>query len=694
MEFQGLQNNIPAIIAVIIVALICLLSWYSYKKYASISTLGKTILSVLRGLSLIILFFLFMNPFFKTRKEIQVKPKVAVLLDGSESTTIEKGDYNGNDSYQSVLAQLRNAPNDIDLVFFSFGNSVQIQDPNSFSPSLPSTNLFNAIETITTSDEEFNSAILISDGIITQGKNPVVQVGNSPFPIHVIGIGDTSKVKDISIQSISTNATGFTNTTHVVDVDISQFGFENKTTELRLVSGNTIIESKALTISKDKEIESVQFEITLNSPGLKQYSIEIEPIAEEWITENNKSSFSVDVLDSRKRILHIASAIHPDVKALRTILSEDQNIELSTYTYLTETSSIKNILPTDKYDLLVFHGEPSSQVLNDLNITDSETSSLFISLPNENFTTDSKRYHLISNNSDKVYSVQFQGNSENFDHPILELTDINLNSLAPVYSSINASNEYPEAVTLFNANFQNIPTESPLLSILEQGNNRRSHLNAFGWYRMYLSPNVAERAYIEQLVINLIDWTSSNPDNRLLKVAPTKNEFNSSEPPIINASLINENGEVETAGVVEITISGDAYNSNFSMENFNNGNYRLQAPSLPNGKYSFTATARKGSREIDTQEGEFLVNESNIELANTIRNQDLLQNIASNSGGQFIDFESANNFWDNETISNQLITRTEVQESYIFPVRSLYWFLLVILLLATEWFLRKKYALP
>lgn len=694
MEFQGLQNSFPYIIAVIIGVFVCILSWYSYKGYSSIPSKWKILLSTLRGLALIILLVLFLNPFFKTEKEIIVKPKVAVLLDGSESTSIEKGNYNGTSSYQSVLGQLRNKPADVELVFFGFGNSVQIQDPDSFAPSLPSTNLFNAIETITTSDEEFTSAILVSDGIITQGKNPVIQVSNSPFPMHVVGIGDTSKVKDISIQNISTNATGFTNTTHPVDVDISQYGFENMSVEIKLNSGNTTLDSKTLNISRDKEIESIQFEIELDSPGLKQYNIEIEPIGGEWITENNQSNFSIDVLDSKKRILHIASTIHPDVKALRSILTEDQNIELSSYTYLTESSSIKDIVPTENYDLFIFHGNPSDQVLNEFDIENSETSSLFISLSNQDLLSDSKWFHLISHNSSEVYKVQFQANQENFDHPVLELNDVNLNTLAPVLSSITANNIYPESTSLFEANFQNIPTNSPLLSLLEQGNNRRSHLNAFGWYRMYLSPNSAERAFIKQLVVNLVDWTSSDPDNRLLKVSPTKNEFNSSESPIINASLINENGEIETAGVVEITISGDDYNSNFSMENLNNGNYRLQAPNLPNGKYSFTATARKGSREIDSQQGEFLVNESNIELANTIRNEDLLQNIASNSGGQFFDFESVDNIWENESIANQLVTKTEIRESYIFPVRSLYWFILVVLLLISEWFLRKKYALP
>ena len=694
MEFQGLQNNLPSIITVIISLLICVLSWYSYRKYSSISLWWKLTLSVLRATSLCILLFLFMNPFFKQSEEVKVKPKIAVLLDGSESTTINKGEYNGYSSYQSTIAALRDTPNEVELTFFSFGNSLQDQDASDFSPTQPTTNLFAAIETITTSDEDYSSAILISDGIITQGKNPIFESRNSSFPIHVIGIGDTSKVKDLSIENISTNATGFTNTNHIIDIDIAQFGFDNQRIEVKLASDNTIIDSRNLTISEDKEIESIQFEIELNSPGLKQYKIEIEPILEEWSTENNNSTFAIEILDSKKKILHIASSIHPDVKALRSILTMDQNIELSTYTFLNKSKSLKEIIPTDNYDLIIFHGDISNELLSQFEIDEFGSSSLFIALPKADLAFDSNRFKLISNNSNSVYEVQLVINTESSDHPILELPEINFNSSAPIQSSINSLNDYPEAISLFTSSYQNINSESPLLSILEQGNVRRSHFNAFGWYKMYLSPNYDERAYIEDLLTNIVDWTSSDPDNRLLKIKPTKNEFNTSEPSIINASLINENGEIESSAIIEVTITGENYTANFNMDNLNNGNYRLQTPNLPDGQYTFKGVARKGNREIDAQNGEFLVNESNIELSNTIRNQDILKAIASNSGGSFFDFQNIESFWSNPEIAKQLIIKTETQERYIFPVRSIYWFILVLLLLGSEWFLRKKFALP
>jgi hypothetical protein len=694
VEFQGLQNTIPVFVTVIVALLICFLSWFSYKKYSTISLAWKLSLSSLRAISLIVLLFLFLNPFFKTIEEIIVNPKIAVLLDGSESTSIQKGDYNGEESYQNVIANLRDAPNNTDLVFFNFGETIQSVDPDEFSVTYPLTNIFNAVETITTADEDFSSVILISDGIITSGKNPVLIARNSSIPIHTIAIGDTTKVKDISIQNISTNGTGFTNTMHQVLVDISQFGFDNRSVTVNLKSDDRVLDSKSLSLSKDKEIYELQFEMELTEPGLKQFRIEINSGLEEWSSENNTAFFSIDVLDSKKRILHIASAVHPDVKALRSILMSDENIELSTYTSLGPISGIKNLNESGEYDLIIYHGKPSENVFSELGLKNKETSTLFILLPDRESIISSEAFNIIGNDSPNIFNVQMEVPSQGSDHPILDLAESNLNTFAPVQSSINAYNEYSEASLLLTSRYQNISTNSPLLSTLEQGNIRKSDLNASGWYKLYLSPNSNERAFITQLIINLVDWTSSNPDNRLLKIKPLKNAFNSGESSMINASLINETGDIESNAVIEFTLNSDDYAANYTMDNLGNGNYQLQIPNLMEGNYKFSATARKGNREIDTETGEFLVSQSSIELANTVRNDEMLNNISTGSGGSFFDFGSANEFWETSEIVSNLQSRTEIKESYIYPVRYVFWFVLVLTLLGTEWLIRKKFALP
>ncbi len=628
----------------------------------------------------------------KQEQTVTIKPKVAVLLDGSESTTIKKGQYSGVETYNPLVAGLSNSPEKLEIDFYKFGSDVKPAETTGFTPDLGATNLYEALENVMTSDINYSSAVLVSDGIITIGKNPVVLSSESEFPVHVIGIGDTSQVKDISIRNITTNSTGFTETRHPVQVDISQFGFPNQVLDVNLSDGAAILESKQIQFTENSEIQQVDFGIELTEPGLKQFTIQVQNIAGEWINENNQSNFSVEVLNSKKRILHISSAIHPDVKTVRSILSGDQNIELYSYDYLGNGRSFKNYesLP-DELDLVIIHGEASGELLNTFSASLDNLSSLIFDLPEQSLSPE---FNLIQRSSGTSYQMQIEQNPSEQDHPVLNLPEIDLRSSAPLFGDISTNLVDPGATILFNSIFQNISTQNPIVAISEQGNIRKAHISAYGWYKVYLSTNDLERRFVTKFISNISDWTSSNPDNRLLKIKPSKNVFGSGDTPQINAGLINENGEIESSATIEVTISGSDYSADFTMNNKGEGNYQLEIPALPEGNYEFSATARKGNREIDTQTGEFVLTESSNELSNTIRNDDLLSSIAANSNGSFRTFTNVNDFWNQPEITQNLNQTTEIKESYLFPVRSVHWFILVIVLLFSEWMIRKRFSLP
>jgi hypothetical protein len=180
-----------------------------------------------------------------------------------------------------------------------------------------------------------------------------------------------------------------------------------------------------------------------------------------------------------------------------------------------------------------------------------------------------------------------------------------------------------------------------------------------------------------------------------LKVSPVKQSFSTAENPELNAILQNERSESEDDAIIEISLqSEDEDPRTFNMENTGNGNYQLLLPRLSQGLYDYTATARKGSREIETQSGQFLVSNTSMEFINTSRNDELLRSVARNSGGAYLPYNEATAIWDSLQTANILQPHTETIENYAFPVRNIYWFLLVLFLLGTEWIIRKYYSMP
>lgn len=695
MDFQGLQNSIPVFVLVALFSLIAFASWYSYRKYSSIPSLSRYTLIALRVTSLLIVAVLLLNPYFRKTEEVTIKPKFAVLLDNSESTSVQKGSYSGAESYKRLINSLKsNAPNNIELDFLGFSSGIKSMDPDSLSFKGSLTNLFEAVGFISSSEENYHSAVLVTDGIITYGKNPSIQALNSPIPIHTIGIGDTTRVKDIALQNLTVNETGFTNTRHTLEAEISHFGFQGQPVSIFLSNENQVIDSIRVLLDNPEILTPVGFEIPLSDTGLKTFSIEVEPLEQEWTTKNNQLLFSVDVLDSKTRVLHVAGSVHPDVKTIRTILSENENIELSTITYLGINSPYEDMQASSQnFDLAIIHGTPGTTFIENILSELGEIPTLYIDLPASDLFSVPRQLSLIDEIGSNSFEVALSIPERNSNHPILELSDIEFPSLPRLFSNIRTTLSQPDVVSIIESEFQGVPTNSTVLGVIERGNIRRSHVQGFNWFAIY-QDNPASKAFVEELFTNIVNWTATNPDNRLLKIKPSRVRFSVAEPPVINASLINESGEVEANANIDVFIESDSFSSSFSMKNLGKGSYRLESPPLPSGSYSFTATAKKGNRDIETQTGEFVILDSSLELANTTRNDGLLNSIAQGSKGMSFSFDEADGFWSSVTENSNLESRTEIRESYLFPVRSPLWFILVLLLLGSEWLLRKKYTLP
>ncbi|MEX0720840.1 MAG: hypothetical protein WD059_09245 [Balneolaceae bacterium] len=698
MDFQGFQNTFPNVLIVIAIVALLAISWFSYRKTNNIPPLPRYILITLRALALIIVFLLLMNPYFYSSNQIELKPKIAVFLDNSESVGIERGEYRGMSSYNSLLQSINfESVEEAEIEYYSIEESSAAFNPDSLDLTAPQTNLSSAVNTILEMEEDVRAAIIISDGIITYGKNPAFNASSSSIPLHTIALGDTVEVRDISISNVLTNSTGYTNTKHIIEAEVTQSGFEGSAINVALVSGDETILEKEVSFETDDQVKNIEFELELEEEGLKQYEIKTEPLPDEWSPFNNSKSFSIDVLDSRVKILHIAFEIHPDVKTVRSIISEDVNNEISTLTWLSGNRFSEELPQEMDFDLLIIHGTPNQNRSFDFleNMTSTPVLVFSTSSYSNAGTGFIKDVQLIESDANQFVRINLYRLLNADEQPILELPDINLDETPPLISPLRTTATNLQSENLFSMKYNNLATENPVVTILEQGNIRHAHVFAWNWYKMYQSTSSQHRAFATELITNLVSWTSSDPDDRNLQVYPTKQSFSTVESPSINASLQNESGEMESGAIIEVEIiSGDNTSRTYNMENSGNGNYTLNLPRFSEGLYEYEATARKGNREIDRQQGEFLVSNTSSELTNTTRNDQLLRSLSANSGGLFFTYDNTEGFWDSLRTTQVFESQKQTLENYEFPVRSFFWFIVVLFLLSTEWITRKYYSLP
>lgn len=703
--FQGFQSSLPFWVYILMFACTFLIAWWSYSNIKKIGTLYNYTLIALRSCVYFILLLLLVNPFFKTEETYFEPANILVLLDNSASTQIDKKIYQGSKSYTKLLEELGLSDDtNVNYQIYKVGSKVEQTEIDSLTFDDDQTNITSGIEAIRASQNEASAALLISDGIYTTGKNPIYETSDIDIPIFSIGLGDTTFQKDVLVSSISTNSSGYLNSTQSVNTTINSKGFEGSTIPVHLKKGNEVLSEKVIIPEIRNSSQQVSFDLLLEQEGLQQYEIHIPTLSDEWTSANNTQRFTVDVQDAKQQILSLALEIHPDVRFVRSLLSTDENTELVNRTWLKGDNFIEGDFSsvTDSLDLAVIHGYPNTgvpaKIKEKLEMIGDEVPLLIIASPRfspQQFEQDVTALPVDITGNLNYGQIDLRLEPQKSGHPITELPAVTYDQLPNLMAPLEHISTASYADMLFSSTYRGESIQKPVVVAHELGNKRHLFVTAYNWYRFQQDQNQETQAFVKQLWQNMISWTATDPDNELLDIQPQQDAFSGSNPIIIDAYLKNERGQNESDANITISISSDTLDGRmYSMENRDNGNYRLSIPPMPEGVYSFKAIAQKGERTLDTERGEFSVDASNAEYIDINRNEQLLRQIAQNTGGQYVPFDSVNGFWNKLKEKGLLDRQEQVETNFFYLYQHVGWFILVIILLCSEWILRKYLSLP
>lgn len=157
---------------------------------------------------------------------------------------------------------------------------------------------------------------------------------------------------------------------------------------------------------------------------------------------------------------------------------------------------------------------------------------------------------------------------------------------------------------------------------------------------------------------------------------------------IFNAEVYDDAFERVPGAEINLEIvnsNGDEYKFTFDASGIN---YRLNAGHFPTGDYLFRASVEMGNNQYE-KEGSFTVMPVNMESTVTRANHNMLFNLASGSGGTFYAENEVDLLLTELLKGNQLNSTSYYQEMVNALMDQKWIFLLILLLLSVEWFLRK-----
>lgn len=699
---QGISPVAPLILIIFILILSLFIAWWSYQYLESLSQLKKRTLILLRATSLFILVLLLLNPYLLFEYSLDDSQQIAIYIDDSQSLSIERGNYQGASEYREIINSISQIPLEgFEQSTFLFSDTVVEDD----EPTLTGTrtNINNALEHLRLNEHQFKSAILISDGIVTQGRNPIFAAQNLTIPVITVPVGDTTQVKDIAIANIDYSQETYTYTGETISVEVQQEGFENEFSDIQLLLDGEMLETKNIQFPANSSSQILEFYHEFDEPGFYNFQVNIPPKPEEFTVQNNQTSFTIEVQDEKTNILSLSFEIHPDVSSIRRLISSDQQNELISSTWIGGNRFLENdpYSLTQEPDLIVLHGLPPIDSTIFQWIQDQQVPFLIFQSPNTTQLFSVQETAALTgfqhNSPSGTIDVQIDYQNHSSQHPIMELGNIESNrfpTLKMVRSNYNLS---ALAQSLLFASFERTQDNFPVIIASDASNRRITSVTANGWYRFEQSPQPEVRQFFNTLFTNIISWTSTSSDRRTLQIHPLKNLYTENEIVRVRAELFNERGEPEPEAQIEISIfqsDQDTPIQTFLMSHQQNEIYNADLGNYPIGIYRLSAIATRNERIIGTAEDRVNVSESIIEFINTRRDDSTLRLISEITSGILLENLNSDRLMSYLSSLTVEDSDQQVSNDFYYLSRSGYWFLLVIILLSAEWLIRRSASLP
>ncbi len=165
-----------------------------------------------------------------------------------------------------------------------------------------------------------NSTDAISDTLLDLQARKV--------PVHTVGLGRERFTRDIEVSRVEAPRTVLEGSSLVVDVTLSQRGFDGETVRLDVEDDGRIVNSRDVTLTGDAEATTVRVHFTVSEPGARVFRFKVAVAEGEMVSQNNAREQLIEVEDRREKILYFEGEPRFELKFIRRAIAEDENLQL------------------------------------------------------------------------------------------------------------------------------------------------------------------------------------------------------------------------------------------------------------------------------------------------------------------------------------------------------------------------------
>lgn len=695
MQIEFLQSLDP--VFWILTALIILTSFWSFTRLRSHPRFS--LLLAVRGLSLLALTLLLLQPLLTNTKSITRKLGWNIYIDNSVSMGYHQGV--SLQALNAGIEEIESKVNNVELEssYWHFARDVVPAENLGVNGIGSATDLGKVLDHIQNHQDNLAAAVLITDGQMTQGERPKV-LNRRLIPIHIVGVGDSIPMVDISIKSIDAPTVSIKGEDVNVEVVLQGQGPLKKRMNVSLYEKDKLLASKRIRIPGGGAEKTVRFRFKPTQIGTRTYTAKVSSVQEEINISNNHQSFAVKVLKDRYPVALITGSPNYNTAYLKRVIRSYPRIKVDHFIQRNpeEFRTDFNTFWSTSYDLIVFDNFPVSNLPPDWQrifgkkILSDKSALAWVLGPNvtyENTRTLVPFFHVSVKdrpekdqahgwyftdqfNYQQFIQTEFGSNGPEFPplstHVMFEPASRAISILAHLEGSSSVPLLLRGEVEGLRSLIWSSPEMSTLYYKLSRG-NRAGFFTEF-WHGMF-------------------DWLLRSGGANDLYFRLNKVSYQQGEEIVITGTQAGGDKKLNARAFINIAHNGKEVNSSELHYDINRSRWEGRLWASKPGSYSFEILLEQGSGKT-SQQGTFEVRESQIELNKVYLNSGPLQDLAQKTGGQYIPWTSR------ADLSHLLKTdsRTETQVTKIKFNENPWLLLGLILLLSAEWVVRRWSGLP
>jgi uncharacterized membrane protein len=577
-----------------------------------------------------------------------------------------------------------------------------------------------------TADLPIGAVVLLSDGSDNSGGidlETIATLRSRRIPVHTVGFG-REQYQDVEINDASVPARALADSRLAATVSFHQHGYAGRKGMLRVRDGDKVLTGREITFAQDGNIQTESLLFNAGAAGAKSLVFSIDPLPGEENRANNAVTRLVDVKADKRRILYVEGEPRWEYKFIRRAEDDDRIVQIASMLRTSENKIYRQGIqdakelaegfPNRVEDLFTYQGiiigsveasyfTPEQQELlkqfvdrrgggllllggrSSLGDGGWAVSSLAdllpVTLPNRKgtFHRDNATVELTPAGAESIICRLVEDPAKNAERwkKLPYVMD---------YQEVGAAK--PGAAVLVQLKAGSHPP-MPFLATENYGRGRTAIIATSGTWRWRMTQTADDTTH-DAFWQQLLRWLVSDTPGRVLSSVASQMLFDDGRVRI-SADVRDKNyaplgdahveahvlGPQNTAAVVEMTPDPNTPGV-FSVD------WSADKP----GNYTVEVSAKQGNDDAGRDTLAFQRIDGVAENFHTEQNRELLEKLSSQTGGRYWRPQELSRLASEIPYSEAGITVREPNDLWNMPAL----FILLLLLRASEWVLRRRWG--